>query len=137
MKRFLTLILFSLVVFEFAYSQQADTIKYRSLSPYDFHLEYLRDDSAMLIDVREFFEYKKSRINSAVNIPSSDDLTTSADSIGKGKSLFIYCTTGYRSKRVSKFFTEHGFYKVYNLDGGISAWKKEDMPVDKKRKKKL
>ena len=117
--------------------QEKDTLLYRSLQPYDFHITYLLDDNSILIDVREFFEYKKSRIHGALNIPSSGNLEMSADSIEKDKSLFFYCSSGFRSKRVANYFSEHGFTKVYNLDGGINAWQKETMPVEKKKLKRV
>jgi rhodanese-related sulfurtransferase len=93
-------------------------------------------DSAILIDVREYFEYKKSRIDHAVNIPSSGDIDRSADTLSRQSPLFLYCTTGFRSKRVAKQLAARGFENVSSLDGGIKAWKKEGFPVDKKRPKK-
>ena len=115
--------------------QTADSLKYINLEPYDFHLNYLKDDTSMLIDVREYFEYKKSRIKGAVNIPSSGNIDMASDTIDKNMSLFIYCTTGYRAKKVASRMTDKGFHNVYNLDGGIKAWKEDGFPVEKKRLK--
>ena len=117
-------------------AQVPDTLKFKSLLPYDFHLAYLRDDKAILIDVREFFEYKKSRLKDAINIPSSDNLDFAADTISKESALFLYCTSGFRSKRVAGKFYDKGFRNLYSLDGGITAWKKDNMPVERKRIKK-
>ena len=111
--------------------QTPDSSKYLSLEPYDFNLKYLRIDSARLIDVREFFEYKGNRIKNAVNIPSSGTLEIPADTIDKNCALFLYCSTGYRSKRVAVFFYAKGFRKLYNLEGGIVAWKRDGFPVEK------
>ncbi|HOB85800.1 MAG TPA: rhodanese-like domain-containing protein [Bacteroidales bacterium] len=114
-------------------AQIPDSSRYLSLEPYDFHLRYLRADSAILIDVREFFEYRGNRIKDAVNIPSSGNLEISADTIDKKFALFFYCSIDYRSKRVAEFFQEKGFKKLYNLDGGIVAWKRDGFPVEKKK----
>lgn len=114
-------------------AQKPDSSRYLSLEPYDFHLRYLRADSAILIDVREFFEYRGNRIKDAVNIPSSGNLEISADTIDKKFALFFYCSIDYRSKRVAEFFQEKGFKKLYNLDGGIVAWKRDGFPVEKKK----
>jgi len=89
-----------------------------------------------MIDVREFFEYKTSRLKNAINIPSSCDLDCAADTIARNDDLFFYCTSGFRSKRVAKFFSGKGFAKIYSLDGGIMAWRKAGLPVEKKRIKK-
>jgi rhodanese-related sulfurtransferase len=117
-------------------AQVADSLKFKSLLPYDFHLTYLREDKAILIDVREFFEYKKSRLRDAVNIPSSGNMDFAADTINKESALFFYCTSGFRSKRVAGKFYDIGFRKLYSLDGGITAWKQDNMPVDRKRVRK-
>ena len=114
-------------------SQVADSLKVRSLPPAEFLDAWQKSDKRMMIDVREFFEYKKSRLKDAVNIPSSGHLGSSADTIARSRDLFFYCTSGFRSKRVAKFFYEKGFTNVYSLDGGIMAWRKAGMEVVKKR----
>ena len=116
--------------------QPADSVKYINLEPYDFHLAWLKDDMAILIDVREFFEFKKTRIKDAVNIPSSGNIDIAADTLDKDKSLYFYCTSGYRSKRVAAKFAEKGFINVHNLEGGLNAWKKDGFPVERKKVKR-
>jgi rhodanese-related sulfurtransferase len=113
--------------------QAKDSLNYKVVSPENFQADYLKEDKALLIDVREYFEYKKKRIKDAVNIPSSGNLEFSADTISKDNALFLYCTSGFRSKRTADFFGKHGFSKVYSLDGGINAWEKEGKPVERKR----
>jgi rhodanese-related sulfurtransferase len=113
-----------------------DSVKFRSLDPYDFHMEYLKQNPALMIDVREFFEYRRSRIEDAVNIPSSGNLEFASDTIDKEKALFFYCYSGTRSKKVAKFFYDHGFRKLYDLEEGIVQWKKEKMRVDKSKRRK-
>jgi rhodanese-related sulfurtransferase len=116
-----------------SFSQSPDSVKFRSLEPYDFHLQYLKEEPAMLIDVREFFEYRGRRIKGAVNIPSSGNLDFAADTLDKNLALFLYCTTDYRSLRVADKFRDKEFRMIYNLEGGIVAWKKDGFPVDRKK----
>ena len=116
--------------------QVQDSIKYKSLEPYDFHLQYLRIDSSILIDVREPFEFKGKRIRNAINIPASGNLEKAADTLNKEFAYFLYCTTDYRSRNAAVKLYDRGFRKLFNLEGGINAWKKEKMPVVKGRKKK-
>lgn len=136
MKTLQVIILFILAFFNTLTGQVTDSAKVKSLSPYDFHMAYLKEDSAVLIDVREFFEFRKSRLKGAVNIPSSGNIGVAADTIDKECGLFLYCTTGFRSKRVGKYFYDKGFCKIYSLEGGIVAWKKEEMPVVRKKIKR-
>jgi len=116
--------------------QAQDSATFKSLLPYDFHLAYLKEDKAVLIDVREFFEFRSRRIKDAVNIPSSGNLDFAADTINKESALFLYCTTGYRSEKAAEYFCKNGFGKVFSLEGGIAAWKRDGFPVEKKRVKR-
>jgi thioredoxin 1 len=113
--------------------QTPDSLKFKSLPPTEFLAAYQKSGNSILADVREFFEYKKSRITDAVNIPSSGNLEIAADTIDKNKDLFLYCTSGFRSKRVAKYFSGKGFISVYSLEGGIIAWRKCNLPVNKKK----
>ena len=111
--------------------QVPDSVRYKSLDPHNFHLQYLNADSSILIDVREPFEYKSNRIKGSINIPASGNLDNAADTINKNFALFLYCTSGYRSSRTAEKLHNKGFYKIYNLEGGITAWRKDRMPVIK------
>jgi rhodanese-related sulfurtransferase len=134
MKR-LSAILINLLIISSAFTQIPDSLKFKSLGPYEFHLKYLKDDSSMLIDVREPRELRK-HIRGAVNIPSSGNLDFAGDTISKGRSLFIYCTQGDRSRHVAIVFYDKGFRKLYNLEGGLVAWKKDGFPLTRKKSKK-
>lgn len=133
MKTYRAIILYFLVFCSSITAQVPDSAKYISLHPGEFQATYLKNSQAILIDVREFFEYRKSRLKNALNIPSSGNLELAADTLDKECVLFFYCTSGFRSKRVAKFFYDKGFHKLYSLEGGIKAWKKEGMAVEKKR----
>jgi rhodanese-related sulfurtransferase len=115
------------------FAQVPDSQKFKSLDPYYFHLNYLKEERALIIDVREPFEFRGKRLKDAVNIPASGNLEFAADTIDKDYALFFYCTTDYRSKRVAVKFYDYGFRKIYNLEGGIAAWRKEGMVTERKR----
>lgn len=117
-----------------AVGQVADTLKYISLDPYYFHLQYLKEDSAILIDVRNTFEYRGKIIRDAINVSYPGEIRNLSDTISKNHALFLYCTTDYRSRRAAEELYDQGFRKLYNLEGGIVAWKKEEMPVVKGRR---
>ena len=114
-------------------AQVADSLKYISLEPYEFHPKYLKTDSSILIDVREPFEFRGNRIRGSVNFPASGNLDKVADTLNKATSLFLYCTTGFRSSNAAVKLYDKGFRKLYNLEGGIVAWRKEGMPVIKSK----
>ncbi len=126
------LISFLVVLTSKASGQQSDTVGYVSLDPYYFHLKYITDSNSLLLDVREFFEYRRSRIKDAIHIPASGNMELVADTLDKEKSLFLYCYNDFRSRKAAEIFIKKGFLKVYSLEGGIVLWRKENMPVDKR-----
>jgi len=136
MKAYSVIIVFVLLFSAISGGQVSDSLKYRSLPPQEFFSAYQKSDHALLIDVREFFEYRKSRIKDAINIPSMGKLDIPADTIDKKNDLFFYCTSGFRSKRVAKTFYDKGFTWCYSLEGGIVAWRKEKLGMDRKRLRK-
>ena len=136
MKSYSAILLLILILSDPSESQVPDSLKYKSLPPAEFQSEYQKAEHALLIDVREFFEYRKSRIKDAINIPSMGNLDIPSDTIGKKNDLFFYCTSGFRSKRVARTFFDKGFARCYSLEGGIVAWRKERMPVVKRKIKK-
>jgi len=111
--------------------QQDTSSKFISLDPYYFHLEYLKRDPSLILDVREPFEFRGKRIREAINIPSAREMNALTDTLPGDYSIFLYCTTGYRSKRAAENLYEKGYRDLFNLEGGLAAWKKEDMPVVK------
>ena len=84
-----------------------------------------------LIDVRETFEYEMSNL-SGLNIPLAG-LLLEADQISKDKPVIMQCRSGARSAAaINQLEKQFGFTNLYNLKGGILAWKAEfepDMPV--------
>jgi rhodanese-related sulfurtransferase len=117
-------------------AQIPDSLKYLSLNPKEFQLQSTNTDSAIIIDVREPFEFKGNRIKGAVNIPSSGSLERAADTLNKHYTFFLYCTSGHRSSRVAISLYDKGFRKLVSLKGGIVDWRKEGMPVSRGRIKR-
>jgi rhodanese-related sulfurtransferase len=83
-----------------------------------------------LIDVRETFEYEMSNLN-GLNIPLAG-LLLEADKVSKDKPVIMQCRSGARSAAALNQLEQLGYTNLYNLKGGILAWKAEfepDMPV--------
>ncbi|MEA2074690.1 MAG: rhodanese-like domain-containing protein [Euryarchaeota archaeon] len=78
-------------------------------------------EQIILLDVRTEGEYDAEYIPRAVNIPLSD-LENRIDELDMSKTIIVYCQSGGRSRTASEILTQHGFF-VYNMVGGINAWK--------------
>jgi rhodanese-related sulfurtransferase len=130
------LLLSAVVLFHFLllHSQERDSLVYISLRPAEFNEEMNIVPNPVLIDVREPFEFRRSRIKNAINTPSNAELRSFTDSLIKTTHIFLYCSTDYRSKRAAEDLVQNGFLHVYNLDGGIVAWRKAGFGVERRKK---
>lgn len=97
----------------------------------------LFNDGAYMLDVRTAGEYKDGFIGEATNI-SVTELKSRMGSLPADKeaSILVYCQTGARSSRAAGMMAKEGYSNVYNLAGGITAWKSAGYPVGTKKSKK-
>lgn len=76
-----------------------------------------------LLDVRTPEEWAEGIIKGAEKIDFYDDnFSKNIEKLDKSIPVFIYCRSGGRSSEAATILKEKGFSKVYNLEGGISAW---------------
>jgi rhodanese-related sulfurtransferase len=88
--------------------------------------------NAVLLDVREAKEYEGGRLPNAIHIPLSQ-LGGRAQELAKmaSRPVVAYCATGRRSRMAASALTRVGFKEMYSLHGGIEAWKKDSLPLEK------
>lgn len=95
---------------------------------------------AQIVDVRTAGEVAGGIIPGAINIDySRDDFQTKIEALDKKRPVFIYCLSGGRSGHALEDMQAMGFSTVYNLEGGILAWRNANksmaMPADAVAKK--
>ena len=87
------------------------------------------DDNLTLVDVRTPEEFKKDgRIAGAKLIPLGQ-LAQNLEMLDKSKQVLVYCRSGSRSVAASRILGNNGF-TVINLNGGLSSWRSEKLPVE-------
>lgn len=92
-------------------------------------IEEMRDDPGfVIIDVRTVDEFAAGHIPGAINIDSAT-LAEQIDNLDPNGTYLIYCRRGGRSAGVHSLMREAGFSEVYEIEGGISAWQAEGLPV--------
>jgi len=80
------------------------------------------DPELVILDVRTLEEYNEGHIETAVLIPVSE-LESRLDELDKETETLAYCKLGGRSATASQILVENGFGSVYNMLGGITAWR--------------
>jgi adenylyltransferase/sulfurtransferase len=91
------------------------------MSPHELKRWTEAGDTFDLIDVREPFEYEIARIDGSKLIPLGE-ITERLDELKRERSIVVHCHSGMRSAQAVRLLQQHGFTKVYNLEGGIDAW---------------
>ncbi|GAA6140199.1 hypothetical protein NBRC116584_00170 [Hydrogenophaga sp. 5NK40-0174] len=89
-------------------------------------------DKAVVVDVCEADEFAQGHISGARHAPLND-LESKLPSVVKNKAtpLVMVCASGARSNRAVAVAKKLGYEKVYSLAGGMGAWRKENLPVEK------
>lgn len=82
----------------------------------------------LLVDLREAGELKEGYIAGSVLIPMSQ-LAKGTSSLPADRPLLLICAVGGRSFGVGRYFSAKGYPEIYNLKGGVSAWKKAGLPL--------
>ncbi len=92
----------------------------------------LNREGGMVVDVCEPNEFKNGHIPNAVNLPLAK-LKEQVREIDryKDKPVIVACRTGNRSVKGAVLLRKHGFPVVYNLAGGLHAWEKDNLPVER------
>ena len=77
----------------------------------------------ILIDIREAWERNIYNIG-GIHI-TSGDIAGSINEIPKDKEVVLYCEKGIRSVIAIQRLEAMGFENLYNLSGGMKAWKEQ------------
>lgn len=90
--------------------------------------EWLENDLAVIIDVREQRELSMFSINGAIHIPMSA-FDFDAIPIETDKRLVFVCAQGIRSRQVGEYLLqENKIIEAYNMTGGVAAWAQAGLP---------
>ena len=80
----------------------------------------------LLVDIREDIEREAYHIGGD-HIPMGD-LVSRLDAMPKDKDIVLYCEKGIRSVIAIQRLEAFGFNNLFNLSGGMKAWKQMQQP---------
>lgn len=98
--------------------------KYRDLRSKDIDYEtakvILRNNEAVLLDVRSRQEYNEYNLLGSINVPLYELKMSIKDIIkDNNKTIIVYCQSGARSRKAIEILTKLGYKNLYNIKGGI------------------
>jgi len=120
------LVLVSIVVIVYEMRVQSETKS--SVSPQD--MVRLMNQGALLIDLRPLEQYSAGHVGGARQM-SGEQILQAADTLKKykEKAVVVYDDTGSVSASAVRQLAAQGFTKAFNLRGGLSAWRTENLPL--------
>jgi rhodanese-related sulfurtransferase len=94
--------------------------------------ELITGKKVIVLDLRTPAEFKTGRIAGAKNIDfRAPDFEQRIKQLDKAKAYLVHCASGGRSSQALSTFTHQQFQSIYHLDGGIKAWEKAGLPLEK------
>ena len=81
-----------------------------------------------LIDVREDYEWEAGHLAGARHI-ELQSVAAEATTIDQERPVVFYCAVGARSGMAANAFRRAG-YEAYSMDGGITAWNDQGLPLE-------
>lgn len=90
-----------------------------------------------LVDVRTEREYKTGALPGSVLVPYNSwfkaKFMKNMERFDRNKPILLVCAVGGRSSEAAYNLSGAGFSEVYNLNGGLSAWARQRVPLPAKK----
>jgi rhodanese-related sulfurtransferase len=101
-----------------------------TISVDEFEKKLNESKDYLLIDVRTTEEYIGGHLPNSANINfNADDFNEKIQKLDKSKTIMIYCLSGGRSSNAASDMIKMGFNRIYNMKGGILAWRNANKPT--------
>ena len=92
----------------------------------------IADKKVVVLDVRTPDEFAAGHIAGAKNINlNAKDFQEKVEKLDKNQAYLVHCAVGMRSAKACKKLNELQFKTLYDLQGGLTAWKKDGKQVVK------
>ena len=113
------------------------TVKAATFTDIDVHTAYAMINNhtqypnLLILDVREQNEYDESHLYNATLIPRLQINSSISELMPYNDTeIIVYCASGGRSAMASENLADnHNFTKIFNIEGGITAWIAAGYPV--------
>ncbi len=102
--------------------------RYLSYSPAQTMELIKQKKDLLIIDVRSPEELREGKIENSTLIPFMEVMRGNY-TIPQDRPLLLICAVGGRSYAAMQILSHKGYKEIYNLQGGIAAWKQANLPL--------
>ncbi len=101
-------------------------------------LDMAKSEDVTLVDIRDIRELtREGRIEGAVHAPRGmlefwvdPESPYHRELFASGNTFVFFCAAGWRSALATKTMQEMGLEPVMHVEGGFTAWKEAELPID-------
>ena len=112
-------------------NQKGEVASLEMVLPVDAAALAGKDQQVKLLDVRSALEFSEVHIKDSINVPI-DMLSAKINDLSQSKqSYIVLCRTGNRSPMAADMLIQSGIHGVRVMQGGMTRWQKEGLPVIK------
>ncbi len=112
-------------------NQKGEAAALEMITPEDALSLAQKDPQVKLLDVRSVLEFNQAHIKDSINIPINM-LSAKLGELSQIKqSYVVFCRTGNRSPMAADMLIQSGMQAVKVMQGGLTRWQKEGLPVIK------
>jgi len=102
------------------------------ISPRDLYEKLTSAQPPQILDVRTHREWRASRIECSINAPITSLRAKLMNlDLDPGRMTVAICLSAHRSIPAVRVLREAGFVDIYQLEGGMLAWWKAGLPVER------
>lgn len=112
-------------------NQNGEASGLEMVSPKDALMLSGKDAQVKLLDVRSALEFSQVHIKDSLNVPIDMLLAKINDISSLKQSFIVLCRTGNRSPMAADMLLQSGIHGVKVMQGGMTRWQKEGLPVIK------
>jgi len=112
-------------------NRKGEAVSLAMISPKDASVLSGQNMQVKFLDVRSALEFSQVHIKDSLNVPI-DILASKLNELSQSKQTYIVlCRTGNRSTMAADMLIQSGIHAVRVMDGGITNWQHERLPVIK------
>ena len=108
-----------------------DLSRVEQISPAELRRMIEEREDLQVLDVRRTAEYAAGHAPRAASAPLGPRLRDEAGRLDSSRPVAVICAGGYRSSAATSMLRPLGFRRLYNVEGGTSAWLAAGYPVEK------
>jgi len=112
-------------------NQKGEAALMEMVSPKEAVLLAQKSQSVKLLDVRSALEFAEAHIKDSINVPIDMISAKMNDLSSSGQAYIVLCRTGNRSPMAADMLIQSGIHGVKVMQGGMTRWQKEGLPVIK------